>query len=121
MSPRLGCKMASSTGMTPFGCFIVASLPVGQLERAVFWHVETFASQAAAEKAKSARGVVVEAFDKVWLLTIADAGWRSQGGTHRDGLRGAQSVGSYPPRFHATGHDAGLGLDAQGTLQMMNG
>ena len=25
---------------------------------------------------------MVEAFDKVWLLTIADAGWRSQGGTH---------------------------------------
>ena len=76
------CIPASERAGRTFGCFIVASLPVGQLERAVFWHVETFASRAAAEKAKSARGVVVEAFDKVWLLTIADAGWRSQGGTH---------------------------------------
>jgi len=76
------CIPASERAGRTFGCFIVASLPVGQLERAVFWHVESFASRAAAEKAKSARGVVVEAFDKVWLLTIADAGWRSQGGTH---------------------------------------
>ena len=36
----------------------------------------------AAEKSKSARGVVLEVFGKVWLLTIADAGWRSAGGTH---------------------------------------
>jgi hypothetical protein len=76
------CIPASERAGRTFGCFIVASLPVGQLKRAVFWHVETFARRAAAEKAKGARGVVVEAFDKVWLLTIADAGWRSQGGTH---------------------------------------
>lgn len=44
--------------------------------------LETFATRAAAEKARNSRGAVLEAFDKVWLLTIADAGWRSQGGTH---------------------------------------
>ena len=31
----------------------------------------------AAQKAKDAHGAVLEAFDKIWLLTIADAGWRS--------------------------------------------
>ena len=76
------CIPTSERAGRAFGCFIVASLPLGQLERAVFWHLETFASRAAAEKAKSAHGVVLEAFDKVWLLSIADAGWRTAGATH---------------------------------------
>ena len=32
------CIPASERAGRAFGCFIVASLPVGQLERAVFWH-----------------------------------------------------------------------------------
>ena len=65
------------------GCFILASQPLGQFERAAtFWHLETFPTRAAADNAKSARGAVVEAFDKIWLLSIADAGWRTAGATH---------------------------------------
>jgi hypothetical protein len=60
----------------------MAAQPVGALHHAAFWHVETFPDRAAAEQAKGAHGTVLEAFDKVWLLTIADAGWRSHGGTH---------------------------------------
>ena len=66
-----------------FGCFILESQPLGQLERAAtFWHLETFPTRAAADSAKSGRGAVVEAFDKIWLLSIADAGWRTAGATH---------------------------------------
>ena len=43
---------------------------------------KTYPTRAAAAQAKSARGVHIEAFDKVWLVTIAEAGWRSPGGTH---------------------------------------
>jgi quercetin dioxygenase-like cupin family protein len=77
------CIPASERAGRLFGCFIVAAQPVGQLERAAaFWHVETFPNRAAGEKAKSARGTLLEAFGQVWLLTIAEAGWRSPGGLH---------------------------------------
>jgi quercetin dioxygenase-like cupin family protein len=78
-----GCVPASERAGRAFGCFIVATQPLGRLERpTTFWHLETFPTRAAAEKAKSPRGVVLEAFDTVWLLSIADANWRSAGGTH---------------------------------------
>ena len=77
------CIPASQRAGRSFGCFIVAAQPVGQLEdKVAYWHVETFSSRPAAERARGARGAVVETFGKVWLLTIAEAGWRSQGGTH---------------------------------------
>jgi quercetin dioxygenase-like cupin family protein len=76
------CIPASERAGRQFGCFILAAQPIGKLDQTTFWHLETFPTRAAAEKAKDAHGAVVEAFDKIWLLTIADAGWRSTGGTH---------------------------------------
>src|SRR5262245_41159640 len=76
------CIPASERAGREFGCFIVAAQPVGSLDQPAFWHVETFPNRAAAETAKTAHGAVIEAFGKVWLLTIADSGWQSQGGTH---------------------------------------
>ena len=52
------------------------SLPAGQL----FWHLETFKSKSAAQRAASATSTIVEAFGSVWLFTIERAGWRSKGG-----------------------------------------
>lgn len=80
--PFEGCIPASERAGRAVGCFILAWQPIGKLDHPPSWHLETFATRAAAEKAKGSRGVVLEAFDKVWLLTIAEAGWRSQGGTH---------------------------------------
>ena len=76
------CIPESERAGRPFGCFILTAQPIGKLDHPAFWHLETFPTHAAAEKAANAHGVVLEAFDKIWLLTIADAGWRSQGGTH---------------------------------------
>jgi hypothetical protein len=46
----------------------------------VFWHVETFASRAAAEESEERPRVVLEAFDKVWLLPLpTPAGGRKSG------------------------------------------
>jgi hypothetical protein len=55
--------------------------PLGVLpQRPLFWDIDTFPTRSAAEAEKGARGSVVEAFGKVWLLTIAEQGWRAQGG-----------------------------------------
>lgn len=78
-----GCIPISERSGRPYGCFILAANSVGELTPAeAFWQVETYPTQAAAMRAKSARGVVLEAFDKVWLLTIARSGAHSPGATH---------------------------------------
>jgi quercetin dioxygenase-like cupin family protein len=59
------------------GCWIIVHGHVGKLtEPQVFWHLDTFPTRSAVEAAKGPRGTVVEAFGKVWLLTIAEKGWR---------------------------------------------
>lgn len=77
----VSCVPVSERAGRTYGCFIMAVQPVGPLDGAVFWHLETFTTRAAAEKAKGSRGTVLESLGKVWLLTIADKGWRSPGGT----------------------------------------
>ena len=63
------------------GCWIMTSEPLGQLSRpAVFWHLDVYPTRAIAETAKGPRGTVVESLGKVWLLTIAEPGWRPSGG-----------------------------------------
>ena len=59
------------------GCWIIIHGHVGKLtDPQVFWHLDTYSTRSAAEAAKGPRGTVVEAFGKVWLLTIAEKGWR---------------------------------------------
>ncbi len=81
------CIPVAERAGRPYGCFIHGSTPVGALDTAqAVWHLETFPTVDAAAKARTARGLVVEAFDKVWLLTIAPAGFRSPGGTQVAGI-----------------------------------
>jgi quercetin dioxygenase-like cupin family protein len=78
----VGCIPESERGGFTYGCFILAADPVGQLDPDMaFWHVETFPTRAAADKARGSRATVVEAFDKVWLLTIARSGAKTPGAT----------------------------------------
>lgn len=77
-----GACIPNPTYAPSFGCFLLTAQPVGKLDQPAFWHLETFPTRAEAEKAKNEHGAVVEEFDKVWLLTIADEDWRSKGGTH---------------------------------------
>ena len=63
------------------GCWILANQPVGHIAQSqIFWLLDAYPSREAAEAAKSARGTVVQALGKVWLLTIEDMGWRGPGG-----------------------------------------
>jgi quercetin dioxygenase-like cupin family protein len=65
---------------TEVGCWILAKGEVGVLsEPQVFWHLDVYQTRAAALAVKGARGTVVEALRKVWLLSIEPAGWRSAG------------------------------------------
>ena len=65
------------------GCWIIVDDPVGTLpSEAVFWHLDTFPSRAAAEAAKAGGGTVVESLGKFWLFTIAGRDWRSNSGDH---------------------------------------
>lgn len=68
------------------GCWITASDPLGTLSpQPMFWHLDSYGTRAAAEAAKGSRGTVVESLGRVWLFTIAEAGWRPS-----DGMRVAE-------------------------------
>jgi quercetin dioxygenase-like cupin family protein len=63
------------------GCWIIIDAALGQLpQQAIFWHLDTYPTRAAAEAAKGLRGTIVDSLGKVWLLTIEVAGWRPPGG-----------------------------------------
>src|SRR6185295_8624992 len=75
------CIPVSERGDREMGCFITAREVLDQLpEVPLFWHLDTYLTRAAADKARGPRGTVVESLGKIWLFTIAEAGWRSTGG-----------------------------------------
>jgi len=63
------------------GCWIITHQPIGQLNKSeTFWHLDVYTTLNEAEAGKTAASSVVESLGKVWLLTIADKGWRPPGG-----------------------------------------
>ena len=78
----VNCIPATERAGREFGCFILATAVIGRLDSAqAFWHLSTFSDRSTAEAAAGPRGTVVESLGKVWLLTLAGAGWRPVGGT----------------------------------------
>jgi hypothetical protein len=64
------CQPASQRNQE-LGCWILADDPVGQLtKQQVFWHLETYPTDAAAHADKGSRGIVLDSFGKIWLMTI---------------------------------------------------
>ncbi len=77
-----GCVPVSERQMER-GCYILVSDPLGQLPpEPLHWHIDAYPSRAAAEAAKGPRGTVVEALGRTWLMSVAEAGYRSPGGEH---------------------------------------
>lgn len=77
------CRPVAERTGDETGCWIVASVPLGRLPLAsVYWHLDTYATRSEAEAARDTRGSVVEAFGRIWLLTVAQQDWRASGGTH---------------------------------------
>ncbi|HWE43813.1 MAG TPA: hypothetical protein VG432_15005 [Gemmatimonadaceae bacterium] len=61
-----------------FGCFITARQELGALPKdtALYWHLDTFPTRPAADRARVARSSIVESLGRTWLFTIAPSGWR---------------------------------------------
>ena len=78
--PGDNCKPKSERTQE-IGCWILANDSVGRLKKSeVFWHLDTYPTRSAAQGDKRPRGIVVESFGKVWLMTISDQKWRSAHG-----------------------------------------
>jgi quercetin dioxygenase-like cupin family protein len=76
-----GCFPVSERAGREVGCWRMANEQLGKLTQpAVYWHLDNYPDRAAAEAAKGPRGTVIESLGRVWLFTIADAGWRPSGG-----------------------------------------
>jgi hypothetical protein len=78
----LTCQEASAQICKPVaeragdvGCWIIAHQSVGHKPE-TFWHLDVYATRAEAEATKTAGSAVVKSLGKMWLLTIADKGWR---------------------------------------------
>lgn len=66
-----------------YGCFVHAEEHLQGLPRGpLYWHIDRFASRAAAEAAKEKNGTVVEILGQVWLFTIAGKSWLASSGDH---------------------------------------
>jgi quercetin dioxygenase-like cupin family protein len=63
---------------------MIASVDLGDLpESPRYWHLYHFPNRASAEAAVRDRSTtVIEAFDKIWLYSIAEQGWEPSGGQH---------------------------------------
>ena len=62
------------------GCWIIADQAIGMLPRKpLSWYLDTFPTRANAEAAARSSSTVVESLGKVWLLTVAESGWRPAG------------------------------------------
>jgi hypothetical protein len=77
-----GCEPVAQRAGRAFGCFITAREELGALPRdsALYWHIDAFPTWALAETAKVPRSTVVRSLDRIWLFTIAEAGWRPASG-----------------------------------------
>jgi hypothetical protein len=115
----LTCQEASAQICKPVaersgevGCWIIAHQSVGQFNKPeTFWHLDVYATRAEAEAAKTAGSVVVESLGKMWLLTIADKGWRPPGGERiaEIGLRRSNLFRSVHGSDLYAGHDGAGG------------
>lgn len=80
-SQRRTCLPVSERARRDVGCWIMAIEPLGHLSQsAMYWHLDTYPTRAAAEAAMGPRGTVIEALGRIWLFTIGEAGWRPSAG-----------------------------------------
>jgi hypothetical protein len=82
-TPELPTCLPIAQRVHEVGCWIIVDAPVGRVSPdPVFWHLDTFATRAAAEAAKRPGAAIIEALQKIWLMTIANADFRAASGDH---------------------------------------
>jgi quercetin dioxygenase-like cupin family protein len=110
-----GCNTPASQRTSEIGCYLSGSEDLGSLPREVWWHLYQYPRRAAAEAEKGPQGTVIESFGKVWLYTIAEAGWRPSGGERvavigplltTTGIRytARYMEAAFPPGMHTSVH-----------------
>jgi len=76
-----GCDRPRTGPADAVGCYALGSELLGAVPATpLFWHLDAYPTRAAAAEAGRGRGTVAEAHGRVWLFTIAEAGWRPEGG-----------------------------------------
>ena len=71
------CPPANERTGQPTPACRTAAKELGRLRGgAVFWHLDTYPTIASARTAQGPAGTVVESLGRVWLFTVAEAGWR---------------------------------------------
>lgn len=76
------CVPVADRAGREFGCFITARQELGRLTSmpALYWHLDRYATVAAAQADRDTHSMVVESYGRIWLFTIAPAEWRPRGG-----------------------------------------
>ncbi|TDG13143.1 cupin domain-containing protein [Paracraurococcus ruber] len=66
------------------GCYIMVEHRLGLLPTDVplHWNIAAYPNRVAAEAGRGPRGAVVEALGRVWLMSVAEVGYRPVGGEH---------------------------------------
>jgi quercetin dioxygenase-like cupin family protein len=123
------CVPVTQRAGREFGCFITAREELGALPKdsALYWHIDAFATRAAAEAAKAQRSTVVRSLGRIWLFTIAQAGWRPANGeriavagplplVEADAYAAVYMEGVFQPGMHSPVHRH-PGVEAWYTLE----
>ena len=75
------CELPRTGPADAVGCHLAGKEQLGAAPATpLFWHIDSYATRAAAEAARRGRGTVADAHGRVWLFTIANAEWRPEGG-----------------------------------------
>ena len=98
-----GCDVPAKERTSEFGCYLTATVAIDKLpDEAIFWHVYSYPTRAAAEAAQSGPAcTVVESLGKVWLFTIAGRQWQPATGERMAvvGPMPVPSARSYTARY----------------------
>jgi quercetin dioxygenase-like cupin family protein len=111
------CVPVAQRAGRALGCFIMARQELGRLnaKAPLYWHLDTYATRAAAETARGPRSTVVESLGRIWLFTIGPAGWRPTSGKRiervgplplvkADSIAAVYMEGVFEPGMHTMVH-----------------
>ena len=76
-----GCRPVGERVGDRMGCWILVEESLGKLpQKPLFWFLANYPTREEANMVKGPQGTVIDAFQKVWLSTIAESGWQPAGG-----------------------------------------
>ena len=111
------CVPVAQRAGRALGCFITARQEIGRLSARtpLYWHLDTYTTRQAAEKARARNSTVVESLGHIWLFTIAPRDWRPGSGKRvervgplplvkADSIAAVYMEGVFEPGMHSMVH-----------------